>query len=671
MNLPISKLYYRLSLLCYALFGMIALSFAQSADERVFEFGEVSPDEFLLTAQGADTTVEALSIFDVGHCDFRITNNRGFTYVFRRHVRYKILNKNGYSLANLSIPLYHASSGGGKENIVSVNAATYNLENGEIVESKLDKDAKFVESLDKNYTVRKYVLPNVKEGSIIEFRYTIESDFIFNLRGWSFQRNIPVLWSEYNVRVPEYFNYKVNLRGYWPVEEQVKKRENANYAQGVISSAEYTKYVARDVPALKDEPYVTTMDDYRASIEFELQGTRFPDEGYKDYTGTWPKIIKALMEADNFGKYVNRRAQNKAILEEIRLDEADEMAKVSRIYRYVQNRVKWNNEYSLYAAHQSPKVLFEKHDGNSSDINLALIGLLRAAGIMAYPVLVSTRENGEHPGYPVISKFNNVVALVAIDSTTLFLDACDQLMPINMLSFQNLSHQGFLFDIDTQEGQWIPIEPTAAGESSYLYNLTLNADRSLTGNITEIHKGYNALSRRDRYRSKSNETEYLKGYKEDRAGLDVLAYEIVNIDSIDKPLTEKFDVIINDHVEEAGNLIYFSPMLYERTKENIFKYDERKFPVDFGHAMKESFKIILRFPMDYSIEKLPQSVRYRLPDDSGDFTISYHTEGNVVLVSSVINLKKDNYSADDYFDLKELFSIITKRQAEQIVFKKI
>src|SRR5690606_25373469 len=165
-----------------------------------------------------------------------------FTYVFRRHVRYKILTKSGYDLANLDIPLYR-SSNTAKENIVSMSAATYNLEAGEIIESKLDKDAKFTEALDKNYTIKKYALPNVKEGSIIEFRYTIESDFIFNLRGWAFQGDIPTLWSEYSVRIPEYFQYKVNRGGYWPVERAVNKTETANYIPGLASMAQYTKWV--------------------------------------------------------------------------------------------------------------------------------------------------------------------------------------------------------------------------------------------------------------------------------------------------------------------------------------------------------------------------------------------------------------------------------------------
>lgn len=661
-----------MGLFCLLLGGVIC-GVAQSGDvpDRDFRFGKVPVEEFALSAPRRDSAAAALKIFDVGHCDFKFSDNRGFTYVFTRHVRYKVFNQQGYDLGNFEIALYRSSSGSAKENVVSMDAATYNLENERIIKSELEKDAKFTERLDKNYTIKKYALPNVREGSIIEFRYTIESDFIFNLRGWAFQGDLPTLWSEYHVKIPEYFQYKLDMRGYWPVSKPIDQQDNVAYVPGLNSRAHYTKYVAQDVPALKDEPFVTTLDDYLTKISFELQGTRFPNEPYQNYTGTWPKIVSALMDDRNFGQYMNKKAHAKSVLEHIPLANHNELSKIRHIHNHLKAHVKWNDDYNLYTDHLTPKTLFEKRVGNSADINLALVSLLKAAGIVAYPVLVSTRENGTHPGYPVISKFNNVVAVAVLDSTMLVLDACDPLLPIGMLSFQNLCHEGFLVDTEKKDGRWISLEAVQGGESSYYYNLDLNADLSLTGNIFEVHKGYSGLSRRNRYRSKSSESEYIKDYQEDRSGLDITSYEIGNLDSLDKALNEKLSVAIEDHVEEAGNLIYFSPLLYERTKENPFKHEERNFPVDFGFPMKENYRIMLKFPENYAVEKLPKSVIYRLPDDNGSFTISYLSEGNNLAVTSVIHLKKGWYSAAEYFELKELFKIITERQAEQIVLKKL
>lgn len=651
------------------------MSFAQAKkgeDKREFKFGNINLAEFETVPEGADSAAAAIKLFDVGSCFFRYQQGggRGFVYVYTRHVRIKILNKTAYDLGDFEIGLYRASTGGNKESVTAMQGATYNLEGGKVVESKLTKDARFTERVDKNVTVKKYALPNIKEGSIIEYKYTIESDFIFNLRGWNFQTGIPTKYSEYTVIIPEYFFYKPNLTGHIPISRPINNREEAvSYITDLNSTAKRTKYVAENVPALKDEPFVTTLDDYRARIDFELEGTRFPNQVYKDLTGTWPSIVKRLVESSDFGQYIKKRSAAKTLVEKIVGTETDEMVKLNLIYDYIQNNVKWSGDYSLWATHSSPKELFEKRTGNSADINLALVSLLTAANITASPVLISTRENGAHPGYPVLTEFNNVIVNAQLGDETILLDACEDFLPIGMLAFENLAHQGFNVDISRSEGQWILIAAPAAGESTFNYNLSLTPDLVLQGTVLEHHRGYNAWKRRNQYVNAGNESDYLKSYKNNRDGLGITSYQIRNLDTLSSILTERFDVEIDGNVDVAGNLLFFNPLLFERTKENPFKLEERNFPVDFGYPIKETFRIIVTIPEGYSIETLPKGMAYKLPEDGGSFTIAYAAEDDKLSVRSVIDLKKDVYSPAEYFNLKALFNVIVERHAEQIVLK--
>ncbi|MGM9479307.1 DUF3857 domain-containing protein [Pedobacter sp. GSP4] len=347
--------------------------------KREFKFGKISPADFEVKASGQDSAASAIKLFDVGDCYFEIGHSSGgFVYVFERHIRYKILNKNGYDLANFKVELYK-SSNSSKEDLNSMDAATYNMVDGKMVTSKLNKDAKFTEEFNKNYVIKKFALPNVKEGSIIEFKYKIKSDFIFTLRGWRFQSDIPTLWSEYNVKIPEYLTYKNNLSGYYQVDHPLHQNVNATYVPGLASNAVYDKYCAANVPALKDEPYVTTMDDYIPKIEFELRATNFPGELYQDYNGSWTKIITSLSEDENFGSFINKNGYAKSVLPSILKGEKDTLASLKLIFNYVKNNLKWNNEYSKYANETNPKSIFEKKTGTSADLNLALLSLLKEA----------------------------------------------------------------------------------------------------------------------------------------------------------------------------------------------------------------------------------------------------------------------------------------------------
>jgi hypothetical protein len=275
-----------------------------------------------------------------------------------------------------------------------------------------------------------------------------------------------------------------------------------------------------------------------------------------------------------------------------------------------------------------------------------------------------------HPGNPIISKFNSVILSANIGNKDIILDATDNDHFIGMTAYESLSHQGFYVDLKNKVGVWTTIEPTHRNEKIYNYNLTLDTENKLKGSMVQYYKGYGALSLRNRYRSNASETEFVKSLKKDKQGLEIDKYKINNLNDFDNLLSEELTVTIEDNVEEAGNLVYLNPLLYERTKENHFKHETRTFPVDFGYAMRETIRSTINFPAEYEIEKLPKGSAFKLPDNKGTFSIQFLTQDKVVLVTSIIEINKSVFSPEEYFDIKELFKIIVEKQAEQIVFKK-
>lgn len=669
----ISSTWPRVLLCTIALtFFSIDAVFAQKKERatKVSKFGKISKEDFDKLSFGADTAAGAVKLFDVGKCDFTYNSGTGLKYLFERHVRYKILNQNGYDLADLEIPLYKSSDNRSRERVTNLHAASYNLEGGKINETKPQKDAKFTESYNKNYTIQRVTLPNVKEESIIEFKYTIESDFLFNLQSWRFQGSVPTLYSEYAVTIPEFLIYKQNQTGYFPVTIINEGNVNAHYFPGVNAVANRKVYIAENVPALRDEPFIASLDDYISKVEFELRATKFPNDTYKDLTGNWSKITSELAQDENFGKYANNRAFTRGVLPEILGDEADTLEIAKRVYNYVKSNIQWNKENRLYASATNPRTVFAKKSGNSADINLALLGLLKAAGVDAFPVLLSTRKNGMHPGFPIISKFNNVIVATSIGNDFHLLDASDEDLPFGLISYENLSHQGFAFNLETMQGEWVSLEPTSSADVFYSYDLAFGEDMTLSGAILRQSKGYSGVHSRNEYRSHTNQADYISEIRSDRPGLDIIDYQFANLDDIDQPFVETMQVTMGDQIESAGNMFYFSPLFYERTKDNPFKLEERNFPVDFGYPLNEHVRVSITFPEGYTVEKLPKGILYKLPDDAGSFLINHFNENNQVLVVSKIALNKGFYTSEEYFNLKELFRIIVERQAEQIVVKK-
>lgn len=642
------------------------------------KYGKVSPAEFNTKVSGVDSAASGFKLFDIGKGWFELSRETGgFVYMFERHIRFKVMKKAGYDLANFDIQLYHGD--GGSEQMESMIGATYNLENNEIIASNLAKDAKFTEKYDKNWTVKKYTLSNVKEGSILEFKYRIKSDFFFNLREWCFQSSIPTLYSEFSIRVPKYFSYRMPITGSFQptvvsrenmMESYYLSREEDNSTDRLTVMAFEIKYNAKNVPAIKEESYITTIEDYISKVSFELDATRLPGRTVQNYVSSWSALVNKLNEEELFGRFINRNSYSKTLLPTIIHSETDPLSKAQLIFNFVKCHIKWDSKFNKFSSQNNLKAVLDSKSGNSADINLSLLSLLKEARINVAPVLLSTRSNGVHPGYPMLGKFNNVIVLVEISGKCYLLDATDKHLNMGSISYENLSHKGLLIDMIHKDASWISLEDSIPSSRNIVYNLKLTDNYKMEGSIEVEYSGQLALQHRNTYSASVNESEYLKDFKKDRPGLEILNYTVENLDQSSAPFKELMNVRIEDNVEEAGKLLMISPLLFERTKDNPFKLAERNFPVDFAFPLQENLTIIIDYPKGYVLETLPGDSRVKLPDDLAVFSLFFTHENNRIKVNSQINIPQSVYTATGYHYLKELFRRIVEKQAQLIVFKK-
>ena len=178
-SLMSSKRFFICLVICYSFLPL-------SAQEKPpVKFGNVSAKDFATTIHPIDSNAHAVVIADIGTSTIEGNNKNSVSIFFKRYKRVHILNKNGFDVANVSI--YLVTNGDDEEELERLKAITYNLENGKVVETKLDtKNGVFKEKLNRQQVVKKFTLPNIKEGSIIEFEYTVKSDFFCAPRSLGF-----------------------------------------------------------------------------------------------------------------------------------------------------------------------------------------------------------------------------------------------------------------------------------------------------------------------------------------------------------------------------------------------------------------------------------------------------------------------------------------------------
>lgn len=670
------------------LLGLIIINISNIEAQKIkHKFGKLNPGEAEMTFYEPDSSASAVILFDKGYSYFEYDNQiNDFIIIFKRTLRIKIFKKDASGYADFEIPLYIGNHGA-EEMVTSLKGKTFNLENGKVVETKINKSNIFYDNKSKHRKIAKASFPNVKEGSVIDLEYKISSDFIFNLRGWQFQYEIPVKYSEYSTLVPEYFKYHRNQKGYdniilnekneyrnetFSVEYKTGPGQMGYIERGTIeykSNSSLTTWTALNIPAFIEEPYITTAENYMTALDFELNTISYPRQAVSYYTTSWNDVNKKLSQSSYFGKQLNSTSKIKLTAEKICKDAETKLDELQAIYSYITKNIKWNGYNSKYITDKLNVVLDEKK-GNSADINMLLINMLKSRTITVNPVVLSTRNNGIiFPTHPSLSSFNYVIAEVIIDGKKYFIDATEDDLPMGMLPERCLNGTGRI--VGTPNFDEISIVPSQKYKETYLYSVTINPNENLTGKVTKTYKEYAAYDIRDDIIQSGSEEEYISNLIDNTSDAEISDVHFKNIDDINKPLIKSYQFETVDNVTFAGNMIYLTPLLNEKRTINPFKLDDRKYPVDYAYPYYEKVIFQYTLPEGYEIAEKPQNTAFSLPGRTAQFHYQVSSAGNMFQVISIFRINKPVFQYDSYKALKNFYDLVIKKQNEKIVLKKI
>lgn len=644
------------------------------------ELGNVTIDELKEKQHPKDTSAVAAILFEKGDTYFEYKQEEGFILVTVVDVKIKIYKKEGYDWANKSVRFYVSSTF--DEDVSFSKAVTYNLNNGQIEKTKLKSEGEFTENINKFWSRKKITMPNVKEGSIIEYRYVIKSPFISTFPEWSFQQSIPVNYSEYQTKIPEYYVYNVYRKGYLqPIEMKNSLSKSVALSEKTLNiykgykrdnstfnySEEQVIYKLENIPALKEEAFVNNIDNYKTSVYHELSQKRLPEAVAEFYSTTWEDVTKRIYEDDDFGPQLNKENYFEEDLKVIVKDLNTREEKIAAVLNYVQNRMNWS-KYNSYSCDAGVKKAYQDKTGNSAEINLMLIAMLRHIGLDANPVLVSTRANGISI-FPSRSAFNFVIAAVASDNGMVLLDATSKIAAPNILPLYDLNWFGRMIKKDGTS-ELVDLMPKLVSDDYVNMMVTIDAQGQVLGKVREQYFDYCAFNYRDKYLG-TNMDSYIEKLEKKYDGLEISDFEITNDKIINEPVIEKYSIKSNDLVEKIGDKFYLDPLLHLTQSENPFKQETREYPVDFAFPFKDKYMVTINIPEGYQVESLPKAASFAMANNYGSYAMSIsNTETQIqVVVNFAINTSI--IPSEDYDTLKEFFKVVINKQNEKIVLKKI
>lgn len=652
------------------------VSTAQAQDKVQVKFGSVKAEDFK-KVYSIDSSAGAVIIADVG--DTRIVGNtKGwFSWEFVHFKRIHILNKSAFDVSNVTIPLY--SNGDDEEELVKLKAYTYNLENGKVVETKLDsKKGVFKDKLDRNRVLRKFTFPDVKEGSIIEYEYIVKSDFLFNLQPWTFQGSYPRLWSEYNVRIPRFISYVTLMQGYLAPHIRESK-DGTDYfsisaSNGASASEHYKwtdgvtsfRWVMKDVPVLKEESFTSSLDNHISKIEFQLSEYKDPLT-YRNVMGTWPQLTKRLMEAEYFGGDLSKNnGWIGDMIDPIIKSGGSQLEIAYKIYRYVQKNFTCTSRAGLYA-NENIKNVGKTKKGTVGELNLLLTAMMRYANIQADPVILSTKSNGyTYSLYPLIDRFNYTISQIVIDNRVYYLDASNPQMGFGRLSPE--CYNGHARVVDPMATA-INFTADSLLERKITSVLMINNDKGgIMGSMQKTPGYFESYNLRRKIKDAGLPgymAELQKGFLSE---VEIKEPKIDSMDLLDMPVKLEYQF---EMPETEEDIMYFSPMMTEAWKENPFKAAKRYYPVEMPYTIDETYLLRMDVPKGFEVEEMPKQIRMKLNEnDDGFFEYLISNSNGVISMRSRLRLSRTYFLPEEYEMLREFFAMVVQKQGEQIVFKK-
>ena len=637
------------------LFFLMAVTVAGAQD---FKFRKVSREEVSEKEHHLEKDAEAAYLYDYRNSYYSVLNGE-IMLTTEIQKRVKIYAEGGFPYAEFEVVLYDGSDG--SERMEGLRAYTFNLENGKVEEYKLEKENIFEEKLNEYYTKVTFTMPNVKEGSVLEVKYKINSSYFFNIDPFVFQYGIPVNKLEARFSAPQDFTFKSQMKGYYFLRPEVTKKHNVH----TNTTDMLYIYDHENIPSMKEEDYVDNINNYRAGVSYELASISIPGVYYKTYSQTWNDVAKNIHD-NGLKAELSKEGYFKDELDPLLQQAPDAAQKLGVIFEFVKSRVNWDDTYGYYPKN-GVRQAYKDGVGNVADINLMLTAMLRYAGLDANPVLVSTKAHGK-PLFPTSQGFNYVISAVGLDGHLVLLDATSKLSLPNILPSRALNWQGRMITAEGKAAS-VDLSPSANALSDVTLNIRLNEDGSINGRLRTKYTNHRAYSFRNVYINVDEEA-YLDELENKYAGIEIENYEIDNMKELYKPVEERFEFSKDGAVEKIADKIFLSPMLFFADAENPFTAEKRDYPVDFVFPKTFNYNINYMLPQGYQVESLPESSKFVLPDNLGSFTYHIVSQGNILKLRVISEINRDLVSPEYYEYLKGYFSEIIKKEAEKVVLSK-
>ena len=649
----------RVFVACCAISLVLSVGNYRPTAVRAEGFQPISPEELKMTSEPLAPGAPAIILYRQVDRD-----DNGHTSHENNYIRIKIFNEEGRKNADVEIPFIK-----GGNDVIHLRARTIRPDgtvaefDGKVFEKTIIK-ARGLKFLAKTFT-----LPDVQIGSIIEYFFTYDfKEYSLYGSNWILSQELFTKAARFSLKP-----YQGSFENPFTVSWRPRLPPGTPGPQQ--GSDHIIRMEAHNIAAFQIEDFMPPEDELKSRVDFVYSDEPFEPNADK-YWKKAGKKLNAQVEA-----FVSKKkAMEDAVAQIVAPNDPPEI-KLHKIYDRVQQLR--NTSYELEKTDQEEKREKEKEPANVEEVwkrgyasgpNLTwlFLGLVRAAGLEAYAVLVSDRRNYFfNPVSMEVGKLDENMVLVKLGGKDTYLDPGAAFTPFGLLPWAETGVAGLRLDKDG--GAWVQSTLPASAESRIERKaaLQLSDTGDLQGKVTVTFSGLEAMSRRVELRL-SDEVErkkflegQLKEYIPVGSELDLASQP--DWKSSSQPLVAEFNVKIPGWVSGAGRRAFFPVGIFSAPEKHIFEHANRVQPLYFQFPFEKLDDVTINLPLGWQVQTVPP------PQKQDARVVTYYLtvekDGSSLHLTRKITIDLLSLDPKYYGALRNFFQVVRSGDEEQIVLQ--
>lgn len=594
------------------------------------------------------------------------------------YARIKVLTEKGKELATVSVPYVQ-----GVTKVVGLDARTIHPDGTVVPLEGKPEDLLTTKIGDLQIGRAVFTLPSVEVGSILEYRYDLHfrEDHVFSPE-WDIQKPYYVHKAHY-IFIP----FKSFLKGSASATSSYITNSSGKLLTNLIWWARLPPGTPKltndvmgrfvldlsDIPPAPDEEFMPPIDSLLYKVVFYYAGPYTAEQFWSAQADVWSKDV------DHFADPSDAILK---VVDSIVAPTDSELDKARKLYAAVQALN--NTDYSREMGQSELKQLkiktakraedtWRQKSGNSQDIALLYLAMLRAAGMQAWAIKVKNRDNGPFdPTYMYSDQFDDTLVILNTGGKGILLDPGEKMCPFQLVSWLHSEAGGMR---QSASGPGFAVTPPQSFNENTVVregDITLDDHGAVTGYLSFVMTGQEAL----RWRQMALRNDIAEVKKRFDSELQLMVPEGVEahvdhflaMDQPDANLMAMIKVKGTMGAETAKRILLPGFFLESRGHAPFVQEEKRMEPVDMRYAERITDQVTYHLPAGMTVEGAPQDGQVGWKGHAVYLTQTKSDPGEITVTRNLVRAFSQA-KPEEYQDLRGFYQKIAAADQQELVLK--